>query len=409
MQRVALGELFHVRSSKRVLKSQWKSSGVPFYRGREITRLAADGLVDNELFISENDYAKYAAKHGVPSPGDIVITAIGTIGNAYIVREGDRFYFKDASVLWLKKDAVVSSEFINLWLKSQQFYDQLDKGNGATVDTLTIKKLQSVLVELPPLPEQKRIVAILDEAFAAIATATANAEKNLANARELFTSKLHQVYGFPKSTWREVLLSELADHSLGKMLDKKKNRGTAKKYLRNLNVRWFDFDLSDLLEMRFESSEQDKYTVRYGDLLICEGGYPGRAAIWESSEDIHFQKAIHRVRFHDPRHTKWFLYYLYYMDVTGSIKKYFTGAGIQHFTGKALAQVRVPVPSSGEIDEYVEGFDLGRRASVDLSGIHQQKMHLLSDLKQSVLHKAFTGELTANAKTADRALSEAGV
>jgi len=112
--KVALGELFKIGSSKRVLKSQWKTEGVPFYRGREITRLSAYGFVDNELFISESDYATYAAKYGVPTSGDIVITAIGTIGNSYIVREKDRFYFKDASVLWFKKETEVSSEFINL-------------------------------------------------------------------------------------------------------------------------------------------------------------------------------------------------------------------------------------------------------------------------------------------------------
>ena len=93
-RKVPLGELFHVGSSKRVLKSQWKNEGVPFYRGREITRLATNGFVNNELFISESDYAEYAAKYGVPVPGDILITAIGTIGNSYIVREGDRFLFQ---------------------------------------------------------------------------------------------------------------------------------------------------------------------------------------------------------------------------------------------------------------------------------------------------------------------------
>ncbi len=193
-RKVALSKLFQIGSSKRVLKSQWKNEGVPFYRGREITRLAADGFVNNELFISEDNYAEYAEKYGVPNPGDIVITAIGTIGNAYIVREGDKFYFKDASVLWLRKVAEVSSEFINLWLKSPQFFDQLDKGNGATVDTLTIQKLQSLLVDLPPLLEQQRIVGHLDEAFDSIATARANADRKLAALDELKKSLLHQAF-----------------------------------------------------------------------------------------------------------------------------------------------------------------------------------------------------------------------
>src|SRR3989338_11708024 len=99
-----LGELYQIGSSKRVLKSQWKTSGVPFYRGREITRLAADGFVDNELYISEEHFAQLSEQTGVPQAGDIVLTAIGTIGNSYVVRDSDRFYFKDASVLCLKQD-----------------------------------------------------------------------------------------------------------------------------------------------------------------------------------------------------------------------------------------------------------------------------------------------------------------
>ena len=148
-ERKKLSELYQIGSSKRVLKSEWKTEGVPFYRGREVTRLAADGFVDNELFISEKHFAELAKQYGVPKAGDIVITAIGTIGNSHVVRDSDRFYFKDASVLWMKRVTDVSSEFVNLWLKSPLFFDQLDRGNGATVDTLTIQKLQSVGLASP--------------------------------------------------------------------------------------------------------------------------------------------------------------------------------------------------------------------------------------------------------------------
>ena len=96
-----LSELYKIGSSKRVLQSQWKTGGVPFYRGREVTRLATDGFVDNELFISEEHFAELSKEYGVPKADDIVITAIGTIGNSHVVRSADRFYFKDASVLWM--------------------------------------------------------------------------------------------------------------------------------------------------------------------------------------------------------------------------------------------------------------------------------------------------------------------
>lgn len=167
--------------------------------------------------------------------------------------------------------------------------------------------------------------------------------------------------------WPRKKISEIAKHSLGKMLDKSKNKGVAKPYLRNQNVRWFDFDLSDVSEMRFEAAEEARYTVVKGDVLICEGGYPGRAAIWEQDEPIFFQKALHRVRFHEPERNKWFLYYLLSRDLDGTLKEHFNGTGIQHFTGEALAQFELPVPPLMEqqrivsiLDEAFEGIAIAK-------------------------------------------------
>jgi type I restriction enzyme, S subunit len=151
-----------------------------------------------------------------------------------------------------------------------------------------------------------------------------------------------------RTGWQLKSLSEIATHSLGKMLDKAKNKGDPKPYLRNFNVRWFDFDLSDVQEMRFQKEEQDRYSVVKGDLVICEGGYPGRAAIWDKEESVYFQKALHRVRFHEPPRARWVLYYLYMKDLDGSLKSHFNGTGIQHFTGEALAQFKIPLPPLGE-------------------------------------------------------------
>ena len=193
-QQKKLSDLFKVGSSKRVLKSQWKSEGVPFYRGREITRLSVDGFVDNELFISENDYQEYSEKYGVPEAGDIMITAIGTIGNSYIVNAKDRFYFKDASVLWLKKQTSIKSSFINYWLKSSSFFSQLDEGNSATVDTLTIKKLQNLMIFTPSLFEQERIVSVLDEATTSVQALRDGLLSKLAGLEELKQSVLEKAF-----------------------------------------------------------------------------------------------------------------------------------------------------------------------------------------------------------------------
>ena len=96
---VTLGELFEIGSSKRVFEKDWTTSGVPFYRAREIVKLAENGTVDNELFISEEMYEQYSKKYGIPSSGDIMVTGVGTLGICYLVKPNDRFYYKDGNTL----------------------------------------------------------------------------------------------------------------------------------------------------------------------------------------------------------------------------------------------------------------------------------------------------------------------
>ena len=138
------------------------------------------------------------------------------------------------------------------------------------------------------------------------------------------------------------------------MLDGIKNQGISRKYLRNLNVRWFDFDLSDLLEMKIQDEELLRYSVQKGDLLVCEGGYPGRSAIWNENYNICFQKAIHRVRFYLMSNMPIiFNYYLFYLCETNQIDKHLTGEGIKHLTGVKLKQMILALSPSQEQVEIV--------------------------------------------------------
>lgn len=145
--------------------------------------------------------------------------------------------------------------------------------------------------------------------------------------------------------------------------------------------------------MRFTNDETEKYTAVEGDVLICEGGYPGRAAIWNENYPIHFQKAIHRVRFYEPGRNRWFLYYLHSLALSGELKKHFTGTGIQHFTGEALARLPVPLPPLEVQDELTAALDDAFAATTRLESVYQTKIANLFELKQSILRKAFAGEL----------------
>jgi len=193
-----------------------------------------------------------------------------------------------------------------------------------------------------------------------------------------------------KDGWELKPISEIADHSLGKMLDKAKNRGDLKPYLRNVNVRWWGFDLSDVLEMRFLPEEVEKYSAKKGDVLVCEGGYPGRSAIWDSDESIFIQKALHRVRFHEPDRNKWFVYYLQLRDMDGSLREHFSGAGIQHFTGQSLAKLQIPLPPLAEQQRIVAILDKAFEGIATAKANAEKSRQNAKSLFESHLQSIFT-------------------
>ena len=146
--------------------------------------------------------------------------------------------------------------------------------------------------------------------------------------------------------WPTVRLGDHVDSCLGKMLDKKKNKGIEQPYLGNSNVRWGAFDLSDLAQMKFEEHEQERYGIKPGDLLICEGGEPGRCAIWQGElSDMRIQKALHRVRMKASLNNRYLYYWLLHAGVRGLLEPYFTGTTIKHLTGRALNNLEIPLPS----------------------------------------------------------------
>jgi len=160
-------------------------------------------------------------------------------------------------------------------------------------------------------------------------------------------------------SWRWVTVGEIADCVLGKMLDKAKHKtGVLRPYLRNINVRWGAFDLTDLLSMYFKDDELERYGVRHGDVLICEGGEPGRSAVWrEPSKTMLIQKAIHRVRLLGGISPEWLVMNLRYDSWTGRLAQYFTGATIKHFTGQALTRYSIRLPPMAEQKRIIAKVD----------------------------------------------------
>ena len=162
-----LRDLLNVCSSKRVLQSDWKNEGIPFYRAREIVKLSENDFVENDLFISKEYYLELEKNYGIPQSGDLMVSGVGTIGKVYIVKPADQLYYKDASVLCFEnRNKMLVSKFAKILLESSFVQLQMrENSKGTTVDTITISAAMNYLCIVPPQNEQVRIVAAVQQAI----------------------------------------------------------------------------------------------------------------------------------------------------------------------------------------------------------------------------------------------------
>ena len=197
--------------------------------------------------------------------------------------------------------------------------------------------------------------------------------------------------GVPEG-WVRKPLGGLADFRLGKMLDENKNRGDLMPYLANVNVRWGAIDLDNLREMRFEENEIDTFGLRYGDVIMCEGGEPGRCALWkEQIPGMMIQKAIHRIRAR-PEVSYLFLYYgLRHKGESGEMATLFTGATIKHLPREKLALVQLVTPPARLMALFADQVDAFERQI----GLLEATNRRASQARELLLPRLMSGEIAA--------------
>lgn len=196
------------------------------------------------------------------------------------------------------------------------------------------------------------------------------------------------------SGWGTVRLENLAsEYVLGKMLDKNKNKGEERPYLGNINVRWGYFEFSNAKTMKIEDDEIERYSVKYGDLIICEGGEPGRCAVWKHEAEMFIQKALHRVRFPSYYSADFAFYYLSYAVKLPLVTDLLTGTTIKHLTGTALKNIPFPVCSISEQAQIVAILESKLTACDQLAAELAKQLKQAELLKQAVLKAAFSGSL----------------
>lgn len=291
---------------------------------------------------------------------------------------------------FIPKPGLLDPKYLFHWLRANRTYLE-SLGNGATFKEVSKSVVAKVKVPTPPLEDQRRIAAILDQAD----TLRAKRREALAQLDALAQSIFIEMFGDPVTNpkgWQNVRFEDACPTRLGKMLDQKQQSGQhQRRYLRNANVQWFQFDLSNLLEMDFDEHARNVFRLEYGDLLICEGGEPGRAAIWRGElAECYYQKALHRGRpnlsIATPEYLVWLLWFL---ATRGGLSDHVTTATIAHLTGEKLKAITIPLPPLELQAEFVLRLNEISQLQTSIKNASLEQDSLFTSLQ----HRAFRGEL----------------
>ena len=161
-QKVNLGDCCEITSSKRIFFSEYVESGIPFYRSKEIIEKGKGEEISHPLYISKEKYDEIKGKYGVPQKGDLLLTAVGSLGIPFVVKDDSPFYFKDGNLVWLKHFQDIDPIFLYYWIKSENGYNALyNIAIGSAQKALTIAAIKGYEIPLPPLQTQHRIATIL--------------------------------------------------------------------------------------------------------------------------------------------------------------------------------------------------------------------------------------------------------
>ncbi len=335
----------------------------------------------------------------------------------YVVRAGNLLVGMDGEFAcheWKGSDALLNQRVCRLQNFSSRllsrflFYginkllkDIEDVTTFTTVKHLSARQIKSIEFPLPPIPEQKRIVAILDEAFAGIATAVANTEKNLANARELFETYLNSVFRQRNGGWQERYFGELAEFKNGLNFTKNSNG----ECIRIVGVKDFKENywvpVATLSTAQVDGQLAETYELEKNDILIVRSNgnkqLIGRCLLaGELAEKTSHSGFTIRARlFSNQLAPDFVAHFLRTSQAQNRLIESGDGASISSLNQKALASLPVRFPKRREQAAIVRKISEISAESKQLESIYQQKLTALAELKQSLLQKAFSGELTA--------------
>lgn len=355
---------------------QYIDNGIPFLSVKNISAGKIDfkdtKFISKEEFNSLPDGAK-------PQKGDVLFARVGTLGCPSIVDTEQPFgTFVSLGFFRVNKNKILNT-YIRYWMMSPSFWEQVNINvQGSTLKNLNTGWLKNFEINVPSLPEQKRIVEKLDKIFANIDKAKSQTEKNLQNAKDVFSSYLNNIFNHPAHNWEEKKLGELCD-----VLDFRRKPITRKDRTRGLYPYYGATGIVDFI---------DSFLFDEPLLLVGEDG-----ARWGSGEPCAFiasgkywvNNHAHVLKPKNCMSMQYLVYFLNYSDLT----PYITGTTVLKLNQQKLRSISVPSPSLPEQKRIVEKLDVLQSKTQELEKIYTQKLKDLEELKQAVLQQAFSGKL----------------
>lgn len=322
-------------------------------------------------------------------PDDLIMSCSGTMGKIAIVPSGIKQGIINQALLKLTPNKNLSPQFLKLWMESRNFQEQIELlSQGAAIKNMaSVKILKEIMVPTPSEEEQKRIVTILDQAFADIEQARVKTEQNLKNARELLESYLQQVFSQRGEGWQTSKLNKVCKLINGRAYKKPEMLTEGKYPLLRVgnffsNRSWYysDLELND-----------DKYCNK-GDLLYAWSASFG-PRIWDGGKTI-YHYHIWKVEVQKTLICRDFLYYWFHWDAERIKSEQGTGSTMIHVSMTSMNAREVSYPSINKQMELVRDLNKINLLVSDLEKVYSKKLNNIEELKKSILHKAFSGELT---------------
>ena len=371
-------------------KSEWFGSG-----NDKVIRIGdlQDGSIQIEsaLTVDANQY-KISNNFKIQNKDILMALSGATVGKIAVASKTDVGAYINQRVAIIRAKDEITADYLKFFFSGAFLDDLLKNAGGAAQPNLSPKQLLLMEIPFPPLSEQHRIASVLDKAD----ELRQKRQQAIEKLDQLLQATFIDMFGDPVSNpygWDLKAVGEVSESKLGKMLDKKKQSSEKDqyKYLRNANVQWFKFDLSDLFEMEFNEKDRKNCELKFGDILVCEGGEPGRAAIWKNDlENCFFQKALHRVRLNTSQILpEYFVWLFWFYAKNGGFDDHITVATIAHLTGIKMKAMQIPIPPitlQEEFQKKVNEIEV-------LKTKHENSSKLVENLFISLQNQAFSGNL----------------